>query len=514
MSRSFRDLLALRFAAITAVGMALCVAATFLALRHILDGELNASVLNVASIQAAALTDEESGDMHFHEWELTPEEAASIQELVRYAQVWSGRGESLLRSRYLTRDLPMSPEALRAAAEGELVWREADFGGTPIRSVYYPLVRLGHLHDEHVLQVAAPLTTRNAMLRRVLVFGFVMVLLTALAGLLGGRWLAGRAIRPVTAIIDQAEGMGGGTLRRRISAYADTREYQRLVQVLNTMLDRIQASFEAQRRFTADASHELRSPLTAMRGEMELALRREREPDEYREVLRSAHEEVLRMGRIVDGLLTLARSDAGAIQLRREEGEVADAVREAMARAESAATEAGVTLELLAPEPVRGSFDPGLTTQLTWNLVQNAIRHGARRGGRVRVRVEPVREGGSPGHFARITVEDAGPGIPHGSEGQVFERFWRGDPSRTHEPGTEGSGLGLAIVKVVAEAHGGSVSADNGSTLGGARFRADLHLGLPGQADPSPPVQGAGEIPASTDSTGEPEGARPLSGVS
>jgi two-component system, OmpR family, sensor kinase len=475
MSHSFRDLLALRFAAITAVGMALCVAATFLVLRHILDGELNASVLNVASIQAAALTDEESGDMHFHEWELTPEEAASIQELVRYAQVWSGQGESLLRSRYLIRDLPMSPEALRAAAGGELVWREADFDGTPIRSVFYPLVRLGHLHDEHVLQVAAPLTTRNAMLRRVLVFGFVMVLLTALAGLLGGRWLAGRAIRPVTAIIDQAEGMGGGTLRRRISAYADTREYQRLVQVLNTMLDRIQASFEAQRRFTADASHELRSPLTAMRGEMELALRREREPDEYREVLRSAHEEVLRMGRIVDGLLTLARSDAGAIRLRREPVDLADRVRDALERARGEADRLGVALELQASMPLPGALDAGLMGQLVWNLVQNAVRH-AGPGGRVRVGVgrEEAGNGGPPA--AVITVEDTGPGLPPGSEEQVFERFWRGDPSRTHDGGGEGSGLGLAIVKVIAEAHGGTVSADNGSELGGARFRARIPL--------------------------------------
>ena len=480
MSRSFRDLLALRFALLISAGLTLCVVATFLVLRHILDAELNANVLNVASIQAAALTDEVTGVMHFHEWELTPEEASSIQELVRYAQVWSGDGQSLLRSRYMTRDLPRDLDALQTAAAGELVWREADFAGSRVRSVFYPLVRLGDLHEQHVLQVAAPMETRNAMLRRVIVFGVVMVILTALSSILGGRWLATRAIRPVTDIIDQAEGMGAGTLRKRISAYADTREYQRLVQVLNTMLDRIQASFETQRRFTADASHELRSPLTAMRGELELALRRERDPAEYREVLQSAHEEVLRMGRIVEGLLTLARSDAGAIQLRREPGDLASLTREVAERALRQALERGVDLEMVTPVSVPGVFDTGLILQLTWNLIRNALRF-AGLGGRVRISVL------SEGDMGILTVEDSGPGIPPGSEERVFERFWRGDPSRTHGEGAEGSGLGLAIVKVIADAHGGSVWASNDSELGGARFRVFLPALLePPTRRPSP----------------------------
>lgn len=485
MSRSFRDILALRFALLITAGMTLCVVATFLVLRHILDTELNANVLNVASIQAAALTDEVTGDMHFHEWDLTPEEASSIQELVRYAQVWSGDGHSLLRSRYMTRDLPRDLDALQTAAAGELVWREAEFGGSRVRSVFYPLVRLGDLHEQHVLQVAAPLETRNAMLHRVMVFGFVMVLLTALSSVLGGRWLATRAIRPVTDIIDQAERMGAGTLRTRISAYADTREYQRLVQVLNTMLDRIQASFETQRRFTADASHELRSPLTAMQGELELALRRERDPSEYREVLRSAHEEVLRMGRIVEGLLTLARSDAGAIQLRRESGDLASLIGEVAERASGPAREKGVTLEVMAPVSVPGVFDTGLILQLTWNLVRNALRFVGP-GGKVRISVLPERDMGV------LTVEDSGPGLPPESEEQVFERFWRGDPSRTQEEGAEGSGLGLAIVKIIAEAHGGSVRASNDSELGGARFRITLPaLSAPSTHRPFPEPEGA-----------------------
>lgn len=468
MTRSFRDVLALRFALITTAGMALCVLATFLALRAILDAELDASILNVASIQAAALTDARTGEMHFHEWDLTPQEAESVRPLVRYAQVWSAGGESLLRSRYMLDDLPVDPVALTAASAGDIVWREADFEAYPVRSVYYPLVRLGHLHHEHVLQVAAPLDARNAMLRRVGVFGVVMVLLTAVASILGGRWLATRAIRPVTEIIEQAEGMGGGTLRRRISAWADTREYERLVQVLNTMLSRIEESFESQRRFTADASHELRTPLTALRGELELALRRERPGEEYREVLRSAHEEVLHLGRIVEGLLTLARSDAGAFRLRREPAALEVPVREALERAAPEAGRQGVVVEAHL-EPIQGSVDPGLFLQLVANLLGNAIRHAGPDG---RVRITLAAGGGS----AVLEVEDSGPGLPPGAGARVFDRFWRGDPSRTPAVSGQGTGLGLAIVKVIAEAHGGRVSAEDGSPLGGARLRVELPL--------------------------------------
>jgi len=470
MTRSFRDLLAIRYALLTTAGMAALVVGAFFVLRAILDSELDASILNVASIQAAALTDQETGEMHFHEWDLTPEEAESIRELVRYAQVWSEDGESLLRSQYMTADLPVDPEALRAAGEGEMVWRESRFEGVAVRSVFYPLVRLGALHEHHVLQVAAPLGTRDAMLRRTLLLGAALVGLTLLGSVVGGRWLADRAVRPVSDIIDEAEAIGAGTLRHRISAYSDTREYQRLVQVLNTMLDRIQAGFESQRRFTADASHELRSPLTAMRGELDLALRRERPANEYRDVLESAREEVVRMGRIVEGLLTLARSDSGAIEPRLVRTDLAAVVEEAARRVESEAAARGIRIDFEASGPVSGVWDADLLGQLAWNLIQNAVKFSPG-GGSVLVTLQ------TENSTAVLAVEDSGEGLPEGAGERVFERFWRGDPSRTHGMNGEGTGLGLAIVQVIAEAHGGSVLAkQRGSRLPGARFEVRVPL--------------------------------------
>lgn len=492
MARSFRGALALRFGALAAAGMGLCVLVTWVSFRHILDAELNASILNVASIQAAALTDHEAGEMRFHEWELTPEEAGSVVDLLRYAQVWSEAGESLLRSQYMLEDLPIDPVALSQAAGGALVWREGGFTGYRIRSVFYPLVRLGALHDEHVLQVAAPLQTRDAMLRWIAWFGVALVLLTALGGMLGGRWLASRALRPVNDIIRQAEGLGAPNLEDRISAYADTSEYRRLVQVLNTMLSRIQTSFEAQRRFTADASHELRTPLTAMRGEIELALRRERQPAEYRETLESAHEETLRMTRIVEGLLTLARTDAGAIELQRDLVDLSALAAEAVERATGAEPSsgppatAGPNVHLEAPEPVPGMFDGRLLAQAIWNLVMNARRFAGVRdsstpgiapgiapgigSGQVLVTVA------ASGTMGVITVEDSGPGVALEQTERVFSRFWQADPSRTPGGPEAGVGLGLSIVQAIVIAHGGTVTVGRSAKLGGAAFRIQMPL--------------------------------------
>ena len=127
MKRSFRRQLALRVAVTMTVGVGAVAALSFYALRVSLDRELNVSIVNVASIQASSLTEDPTGVMRFHEWELTPEEAASIRDLNRYAQVWDGDGQSLLRTQYITEDLPLDTVVLRRAAEGELVWTEGEF---------------------------------------------------------------------------------------------------------------------------------------------------------------------------------------------------------------------------------------------------------------------------------------------------------------------------------------------------------------------------------------------------
>jgi two-component system OmpR family sensor kinase len=482
VSRSFRFHLALRAAAAMAVGLGAIAAVTFFALRAILDGELNASILNVASIQASSLTDAPSGEMHFHEWELTPAEAASLENLIRYAQVWQADGVGLLRSQYMTSDLPLDREHLARAAAGTLVWTETSWNGMPIRALYYPLERFGTAHERHVLEVAAPLTARNEMLLRVGLFLAALTVVISGATFAGASWLAGRAMRPVHEVIDQADVIRAGSLDRRIHAYAEVREYRRLVDVLNTMLGRIQSAFEAQRRFTADASHELRSPLTAMRGELELALRRERQPGEYRRVLESTLEEVVRLSRVTEDLLVLARSDSGALRPRPEWTSVTEVAARVLERLLAQARGKGVDLSLDANDDAVARVDAGLVGQAVWNLADNAIKYTPP-GGHVDVRVR--HDGGE----VALVVEDTGPGFRE--PGQAFRRFFREDTARTHGTAADGTGLGLPIVQAVAEAHGGRASVENRAG-GGARVTVRLPVEPRGDPEGGPgPGQGS-----------------------
>lgn len=459
-----------RLAARTAVGMTAALTVVSLiglyGARAFLDRELNASLLNVASIQASSVTDSPTGEMQFHEWDLTPQEAAQVRELNRYAQVWSATGHSLLRTQYITSDLPLDPAALHTAAEGELVLTEQRFQGLPIRSLYYPLERMGAAHARHVLQVAAPLTGRNQMLRRLAFLLLGITVVTGAASFLGGWWLARRVVQPVHEIIDQAEAVRAGTLGRRIEADAEAQEYERLIDVLNTMLARLEESFEVQRRFTADASHELRSPLTALRGELELALRREREPAEYRRVIGSGLQEVDRLTSLVQDLLILARSDAGMMQPRLQATDAVQRARAVVDRLRPAARDAHVELRLDADGPAELLADPALLEQLVWNLVDNAIRHTPA-GGAVEVAVRR-----SPSAVS-LTISDTGPGVPAADRERIFERFHRGDEARTAHGDGGGTGLGLSIVRAIAEAHGGRVRV-GAAPGGGARFEVVL----------------------------------------
>ena len=467
--RSFRLQLALRFTVAMALALAAVMVLGWLALRATLDRQIDASILSVASIQASSVTDDPSGEMRFHEWNLTPAEAASVRDLNRWAQVWSERGESLLRSQYLTRDLPLDTAALGTAAAGRLAWTEQRFRGMEVRSVYYPLGRLGESHAPHVLQVAAPLAARNQTLETA-ALGLLAIGLLVTAGTFAGAWwLAGRAVEPVHDITRQAEVIGAETLGRRIDARADAAEYEQLVDVLNTMLDRLDAAFEAQRRFTADASHELRSPLTALRGEIELALRRERSPGEYRRVLASALEEAERLSALADDLLTLARSDAGVIQPRRRETALREHVARAMERNRPAAEDKQIELALRSDDEVVGYWDPDLLERLATNLVENAVKYTPP-GGRVRVRTA-TKDGA-----AVLEIADTGPGIRGDDRSRVFDRFYRADTARAD---TEGTGLGLSIVRAIAVAHGGEVTVED-RPGGGACFR----VLLPREPDP------------------------------
>jgi heavy metal sensor kinase len=290
-------------------------------------------------------------------------------------------------------------------------------------------------------------------------------------GLAGG-WLASaRILRPIKTISDTASAISATNLSERIEPATVDRELEGLARVLNATFDRLEGAFERQARFTADASHELRTPLAVLRSQAQLALSRPRSSEDYRKAIEECLGAAERMTALVEGLLTLARADAGKLDLRRESVDLKRVTADTIAQLRPLADGLGIILEAkLGTAEVRG--DPDRLGQVVSNLVTNALRYN-RPGGQVHVQIQSLNG------EAVLSVEDTGFGIPEADQPHVFERFYRVDKDRSRLSG--GTGLGLAICKSIVEGHGGTISLasviDRGTTfevrlLGGASQRA------------------------------------------
>jgi two-component system OmpR family sensor kinase len=278
-------------------------------------------------------------------------------------------------------------------------------------------------------------------------------------GLAGG-WLASaRILKPLARISATASAISATNLSERIDAAKVDRELEGLANVLNATFDRLEAAFDRQASFTADASHELRTPLTVLRSQAQLALARPRSAEEYRKTIEECLRAAERMTALVEGLLTLARADAGKLDLRIEPLDLKRVTADAITQLRPLAEGSGITVAAqLAPVQVHG--DPIRLGQVVTNLVANAIRYN-RPGGRVLVRLA-AKDGD-----AVLIVEDTGYGIPEADRPHIFERFYRVSKDRSRLSG--GSGLGLAISRSIVEGHGGQIGfvseVDKGTTF-------------------------------------------------
>jgi hypothetical protein len=316
-----------------------------------------------------------------------------------------------------------------------------------------------------ILQIAVPTTILERQRARLAGFFFLAIPLTLVAATFGGLYLSRRAFEPVAAIIEKAERIGAAHLAERVPVPAADDELRHLALTLNGLLDRLQQAFESQERFVADASHQLKTPLSILRGELDVLKSRARSPEEIAEFLESASQETEYLSRMVEDLLLLARVDAGNASLSVQDVRLDEIALEATSRLEPFARARGARLRLnLAPGSAfetRG--DPELLRCMVQNLVENAIKFSLA-GGTVEVE---VRERG--GELA-VAVTDEGPGVPAEDLKRVFERFYRSGQARGRVAGV---GLGLPIARRIAEAHGGRIDAENVDGRG-ARFVAAI----------------------------------------
>ena len=277
---------------------------------------------------------------------------------------------------------------------------------------------------------------------------------------LGGWFLAHRSLAPVVTMAERARRIGAEDLSARLPVANARDELGRLALAFNELLGRLETSLFQQRQFMADASHELRTPVTTARTAASVTLQRaHREERDYREALAVIEQQTARLSRIVDDMFTLARADAGNYPVRRGAmylDEVIDELARA-ARVVAATKRVDVRVESIAPAPLQGDED--LIRRLISNLIDNAVRY-APTGSAVTV---SLRE--TSGGYA-IDVSDVGPGVPADDQAHIFERFYRADRSRTRHRADEGAGLGLALARWIARVHGGDVSLSSSSSAG------------------------------------------------
>lgn len=358
----------------------------------------------------------------------------------------------------------LTVEDLARVIRGERV-RQTLVTGPEGESFRILAVRLPPREGGDVIVVATSLEEVKASVHRLLIL-LLVAGPAALAAAGAGGWLLARtALAPVASMTREASEIGMARLDERIEVPRTTDELSRLASTLNAMLDRLQRGVDEKRRFVADASHDLRTPLAVMRAELDVSLRSPDLTPGAKETLLSAGEEVERMSRIVDNLLTLARVDEGGLELLRVPVDLRALVEGVVASMASLAAERGLDVRVDGQAgEVRA--DGMRLEQVVSNLLSNAVRY-ADAGSGVGISVWRMAT------EAGVTVRDHGPGVPTEILPRIFERFVKADAPRSGTGG--GSGLGLAICREIVEAHGGRVWVD--STLGsGSEFSFALPI--------------------------------------
>ncbi|WAC18973.1 ATP-binding protein [Luteolibacter sp. SL250] len=340
-----------------------------------------------------------------------------------------------------------SPTTVQPPSRGDAT---AEASGT--RTVANRRERFMFMPQGECLLVGCPLDAEQASLRHyaLMLVGIESGIL--LLGLAGGWWMTSRALRPLAAIRTTATDISAGRLDQRIGLPQDGSELGELAALLDDTFGKLESSFARQARFTSDAAHELRTPLSVVISQAQMALRGEREPAEYREMFEASLRGAKRMQALTQALLELARLDNGAVTTARTPCDLAELAEEAVSLVAGNAAERGVTLiRQLSPAPC--PTDSEAVLRVIVNLLNNAIEHG---GTPVTVATAATADA------AILTVTDRGPGIPEKHLPHLFERFYRADESRNRKTG--GTGLGLAICKAITDAHGGSLTV--ASTIG------------------------------------------------
>lgn len=386
------------------------------------------------------------------------DEAADFAAEMDEQQVQTSQGEKAMA--FTSDDLPRFPYVEVRGATQRLLYRAPALGNVEVIPPARPArpyelkvsgrpMRFALFHRGGITYAVGKDLHRVEEARAGLLRSYLIALPLVVIAIGAGGWLiADRAVAPIKTIAVRAGKISASDLNQRLPEAPAQDEIGHLTLVLNAMFDRLQRSFEQVTRFTSDASHELKTPLALMRLEVDNALESLQLAPEPRELLENLSEQCSRLSLIVDGLLLLSRADDRHLALEQTRFDLVRLVRELMEDAEILAEPAGLSLECELPNEVVVCGDRRLLARAVMNLLDNAIKHNESAG---RVTVAAATEKDQ----AVVRIGNTGSGLPRGTGDQIFERFYRGDPSHSDE--TPGHGLGLSIAREIVRAHGGDV---------------------------------------------------------
>ncbi len=434
---SIRVRLTLWYALILGVILALFSWMTFESVKNRLNYEVSRSLQSIA-FEAVRLFDPSSPTLS------SLPKSPSTQNIFVLTYNRPGR---LVESSHAIASSAFDPSAVATALnEGKSRAsrvRVAGFGELVVYTV--PVIEKGEVVG--AVQAARSLASYRASLRELRTALFVLVPLCLALATAGGLFMSTKALAPIERISETAKRITSQNLDERVPI-SGRDELADLAETINDLLDRLKEAIESERRFIDDASHELRTPITVLRGEIEVALRRDRDPEEYKRLLANAVARIEELSQMVDGLLTLARLGKGA-PLNLERINALELLFEAREQLRKAFRSKKMEVTVLADEDLWITGDRVKLRQLIVNLLDNAIKFAPSES---KIELKATREPGS----VALSVKDAGPGISEADLPRIFERFYRG--SATDGRAAPGSGIGLSVAKLIAEAHGGKIS--------------------------------------------------------
>jgi heavy metal sensor kinase len=433
------------YGGILAVILIIFSGGVYIYFRNSLEMSIDVKIKSIADVLASSMTEEHGGNV-FGNFERYLENVLGKKPKGKFIQIIDSSGKIGAKMNDIETDvIPTKFETTERALKGEIVYETIEDANPRLRMVTIPI--LDNKKITSIVQVGSSLADFDETMRKLLIIMIIGIPTSISVAIIVGYFMAKKSLKPVDQIRRAAVNISSNNLDERIDIKGRKDELGRLAETFNAMIARLKDSFQRINQFSIDVSHELKTPLTILKGETEVVLRKDRDNGEYINLLQSNLEEIDRMARIIDDLLLLSKADTKDMKLNIENISLRDLVADVCMNMKIFASNKEISLIIDELADVRLIGDELKLRRMLWNIMENGIKYTPKGGV---VNVSSYTNNG----YVCINVKDSGMGISKDDIEYIFDRFYRADRSRKRE---SGSGLGLSISKWIAEAHKGVI---------------------------------------------------------